>query len=126
MVPPKDSSNVICLIICCFVIVAPCCSGIKVDLLQVEPSNEDNTAHSNNTIECEVISGGIRCNGVRYVQGEQEDEFPTPLFWIDLGVSAALVCVAGNLPLPLAKGLCFQFILSFDDDAHMLDMDCWS
>lgn len=45
-------------------------------------------------VECELAGDSVICNGTRYSQVE-EDDFPAPRFWVDLSVSASLVCVAG-------------------------------
>jgi hypothetical protein len=46
------------------------------------------------TVVCELDGSTVVCNGTSYT-AEDEDTFPTPRFWADLGVSAALVCLAG-------------------------------
>jgi hypothetical protein len=45
-------------------------------------------------VECEMDGEAVVCDGVKYAVAE-EDDFPTPRFWIDLAVSASLVCLAG-------------------------------
>jgi len=45
-------------------------------------------------VECEMEGDSVVCNGTTYSEAE-EDDFPTPRFWVDLAVSAGLVCLAG-------------------------------
>jgi len=51
-------------------------------------------AKAGETVVCQVEGNSVICNGTRYSLLE-EDEFPTPRFWVDLGVSVVLVLVSG-------------------------------